>query len=244
MRESFCCNEIMRNIHLFLTKVAVKSYIYAQAFWTTMIYSSNLFTCNTKYFQTLFGEKWWSFAYSLCSMLKLRSTLHEVAWQFNNLAYSSGLMFGRVISTTAFGSLQGRRQRGTSGARLPYLKSVTPFHVWLAGGCIHPIQYFKNVAHLSGFWPLLLVFGPPAAKSWRRAWVTIQFKSVIKESITILKYKLNFSTSRRFAIFELIKFICFGSTLSYPHKEFFNPHLARTRTKCNPLESRPTPQEV
>jgi len=25
-------------------------------------------------------------------MLKLRSTLHEVAWQFNNLAYSSGLM--------------------------------------------------------------------------------------------------------------------------------------------------------
>jgi len=26
-------------------------------------------------------------------MLKLRSTVHEVAWQFNNLAYSSGLMF-------------------------------------------------------------------------------------------------------------------------------------------------------
>jgi len=35
-------------------------------------------------------------------MLKLRSTVHEVAWEFNNLAYSSGLMFGRVISTIVF----------------------------------------------------------------------------------------------------------------------------------------------
>jgi len=26
-------------------------------------------------------------------MLKLRSTVHEVAWQFNSLAYSSELMF-------------------------------------------------------------------------------------------------------------------------------------------------------
>jgi len=38
-------------------------------------------------------------------MLKLLSTVHEVAWQFNNLACSSGLMFGRVICTIAFGSL-------------------------------------------------------------------------------------------------------------------------------------------
>jgi len=48
---------------------------------------------------------WRSFPNSLRSMLKLRSTVHEVAWQFNNLAYSSGLMFGRVISTIAFRSL-------------------------------------------------------------------------------------------------------------------------------------------
>jgi len=27
------------------------------------------------------------------ALLKLHSTLHEVAWQLNNLAYSSGLMF-------------------------------------------------------------------------------------------------------------------------------------------------------
>ena len=38
-------------------------------------------------------------------MLKLRSTPHEPALQFNNLAYSSGLMWGRVISTIALRSL-------------------------------------------------------------------------------------------------------------------------------------------
>jgi len=42
----------------------------------------------------------------------------------------------------------------------------------------------------------------------------------------------NFRRSTCFANFELIKFMCFGSTLSYPHstlsypqkKEFLNPH--------------------
>jgi len=58
-----------------------------------VIYSSNLFTYNAKYFQALSDEKWQSFAKSLRSMLELCSTVHEVAWQFNNLAYSSGLMF-------------------------------------------------------------------------------------------------------------------------------------------------------
>jgi len=78
---------------LFLTKVSVKSCIYAQAFYTTVIYSSDLFTYNAKYFQTLSGEKWRSFASSLRGMLILRSTVHGVAWQFNNFAYSFGLMF-------------------------------------------------------------------------------------------------------------------------------------------------------
>jgi len=72
---------------------------------TSILSDSDLFTYNAKYFQTLSGEKWRSFVYSLRSMLKLRSTLHEVAWQLNNLAYTSGLMFGRVISTNAFRSL-------------------------------------------------------------------------------------------------------------------------------------------
>jgi len=67
-----------------------------------VIYSSDLFTCKAKYFQTLSGEKWRPFTNSLRNMLKLRSTLYDVAWQFNNLAYSSGLIFGRVISTICF----------------------------------------------------------------------------------------------------------------------------------------------
>ena len=75
-----------------------------------MIYSSDLFTYNAKYLQTLFAEKWRSFSNSLPSMLELRSTVHKVAWQFNNLAYSSGLMFGRVISTIAFRSLFSSNQ--------------------------------------------------------------------------------------------------------------------------------------
>jgi len=54
---------------------------------------------------------------------------------------------------------------GASGARLPHLKSVRPISR-LAPGCyIYPILYFENVVPPSGFWPLLLLFGPPAAKS-------------------------------------------------------------------------------
>jgi len=67
-----------------------------------MIYLSALFTYNATYFQTLSGEKWRHFVNSLHSMLILHSTLHEVAWQFNNLAYSSGLIFAQVISTITF----------------------------------------------------------------------------------------------------------------------------------------------
>jgi len=88
-----------------------------------VIYSSDLFTYNAKYLQTLPSEKWRSFTNSLGSMVKLlhkvawqfatncawsclaSSTVHEVAWQFNNLACSSGRMFDRVISTIAFRSL-------------------------------------------------------------------------------------------------------------------------------------------
>jgi len=43
-----------------------------------VIYSSDLFACNAKYFQTLPRDKWQSFAKNLRSMLKL---VHEVAWQ-------------------------------------------------------------------------------------------------------------------------------------------------------------------
>jgi len=48
----------------------------------------------------------------------------------------------------------------------------------------------------------------------------------------------NFSTSTCFIIFELIKFMCFGSTLIYPHKEFLIPRPSRNSTKYNPLPPR------
>jgi len=41
-----------------------------------------------------------------------------------------------------------------------------------------------------------------------------------------------------FAIFELIQFMCFGSTLIYPHEEFLIPRPTRTRSKFNPRPSR------
>ena len=47
----------------------------------------------------------------------------------------------------------------------------------------------------------------------------------------------NFSTSKCFAIFELIKFICFGSTLSYPHKEFLNPRPQQVQPAPAPHSS-------
>ena len=89
-------------MYLFLTKVAIKSCIDAKAFYTAVIYSSDSFTFKR---ETLSGEKWRPLANSLRIMLKLTSTLHEVAWQSNNLAYSSGLMLGRIIATTTFSSL-------------------------------------------------------------------------------------------------------------------------------------------
>ena len=65
-----------------------------------MIYSSDLFTYNAKYFQTLPREKWRSFANSLRSMLKL---VHEVAWQFakklvHEVVWHGMGQFGAAIS--------------------------------------------------------------------------------------------------------------------------------------------------
>jgi len=67
-----------------------------------VIYSSDLFTCNAEYFQTLRREKWRPFTNSLRSMLKL---VREVVWQFYNLVCSCKLMFDRVISAIPFRSL-------------------------------------------------------------------------------------------------------------------------------------------
>ena len=75
----------MIKLHWFLTKVAVRSCIYAQAFLNDIDLLKRFLSNNAKYFHTFSGEKWRSFANSLHSMLILHSTVHEVAWQFNNL---------------------------------------------------------------------------------------------------------------------------------------------------------------
>ena len=63
---------------------------------------------------------------------------------------------------------------------------------------------------------------------------------IIAAGLTVLSAMLEntFSTSTCCAIFELIKFICFGSTLSYPYKEFLILCPPCTRTKFNPRPSR------
>ena len=67
---------------------------------------SDWFTYNAKYFQTLSGEKWRSFASSLRSMLKLHSRGNEAAGNLTIWPTVLDLcLFGRVISTIAFRSL-------------------------------------------------------------------------------------------------------------------------------------------
>jgi len=103
-RASFCCNKIVRNLHLFSTKVAVKvAFIHKRFKWqlfTQAIYLQTMLNISRHYL-----ARNSDFCQQFRSMLKLRSSLHEAAWQFNNLAYSSGLMFGRVISTIDFRQL-------------------------------------------------------------------------------------------------------------------------------------------
>ena len=58
----------------------------------------------------------------------------------------------------------------------PLSKSVSPFHIWPSGCCIHPILYLKKISPL-------VVFGPPAEKSWRCIWIKTQKISVMKKNI-------------------------------------------------------------
>jgi len=72
-----------------------------------------------------------------------------------------------------------------------------------------------------------------------RAWANVSQHWVVTSSCynccgpTVLSAVLanNFSTSTCFAVFKLIKFMCFGSTLIYPHEEFLNPRPLRTHTQ-------------
>jgi len=76
----------------------------------------------------------------------------------------------KITSLIRLGLLHRTVARGVSGAWPPHFKSV-PLHFTFDPpvAAYIPTLYFKNVAPPSGFWPLFLVFGPPAAKSWRRA---------------------------------------------------------------------------
>ena len=73
------------------------------------------------------------------------------------------------IRRNGFGLGLGPSPAGGPVVPDPHLKSVPPISR-LAPRLLHTsnIVFFK-CGPLSGFWPLLLVFGPPAAKSWRRA---------------------------------------------------------------------------
>jgi len=54
----------------------------------------------------------------------------------------------------------------------------------------------------------------------------------------------NSSTSTCFAIFELIKATCFASTLSYPQKEFLNPHPQQVQPAPSPPRSKFNPHRT
>ena len=95
-----------------------------------------------------FQNGWWPLVYSNAS-ISLKNPLLVRVWP---TCLSAKLHLCRAVAS------------GTaSGARPPFEICAPSFHVWPPGCCIHPIQYFKNV-------PPLLVFGPLAAKSWRRAY--------------------------------------------------------------------------
>ena len=68
-------------------------------------------------------------------------------------------------------NVQGCRQRGDQWCTaLPFEIGAPPISR-LAPRLLHTSNnVFKNSPPPSGFWPLLLVFGPLCAKSWRRAW--------------------------------------------------------------------------
>jgi len=69
------------------------------------------------------------------------------------------------------GVLSGPSPAGGAVVPGPPFEICAPqFHVWPPGCCIHPIQYFKNVAPPSGFWPILF-FSHPCCWTLATAWV-------------------------------------------------------------------------
>jgi len=74
-RASFCCNKIVRNLHSFLTKIAAKvAFVHKHFKW-------HLFT-QAIYLQIRLNIS----RHYLAKNSDFCQKLHEVAWQFNNLA--------------------------------------------------------------------------------------------------------------------------------------------------------------
>ena len=109
-------------------------------------------------------------------------------WDFTAQQFWWSCVFAHLSGNTADDAIRAVVSGGASGARPHHLKSVPPFHVWPPGCCIHPIQYFKNV-------PPLLVSGPsyflapPAAKSWRRAWMQCKWTFTKRFILSTLQRK-------------------------------------------------------
>ena len=74
-----------------------------------------------------------------------------------------------VTDRSLSSSNQGRRQRGGQWCPVPPFEIGAP-HFTFDPRLLHTSNtVFYKFGPPSGFWPLFLVFDPPAAKSWRRA---------------------------------------------------------------------------
>ena len=105
---------------------------------------------------------------------------------------SSAVFIWRIHRVVASG--------GGSVARAPHLKSVPP-HFTFGQLVAAYIQYcILKMWPPSGFWPLLLVFGPLAAKSWRRACKYMVFSSWTVCAVRAFRSAAKAAVESKFAI--------------------------------------------
>jgi len=117
-----------------------------------------------------------------------------------------------MLSSNRFASLQGKTMSRLSEFRMsfragPPFEICSPqFHVWPPGCCIHPIQYFLNVAPPSGFWPRLLLYpgdGPGVIAKFQG--VILTPKNSLRKALSLSEICLE---SVRFGLFTGRKYAC------------------------------------
>jgi len=103
------------------------------------------------------------FALRLLASSSVRNKVQAYTLLFSAIGVSSVCRARKSWEQIYFGVFLCRAVASgkASGVQPPIWNRCPPFHVWPTGCCIHPILYLKNVVRPSGFWPLLLVFGPP-----------------------------------------------------------------------------------